>query len=55
MVPRSSTSPTWSGKAHLTGFIRDPLIDPVAHDNGVAAYAEARVRRAHGDRASREW
>ena len=31
----------WEG--HVTGFIRDPFIDPVAHDNGVAAYAEARV------------
>ena len=30
-------------EAHVTGFIRDPFIDPVAHDNGVAAYAEARV------------
>ena len=32
--------PSW--EAHLTGFIVDPLIDPVAHDNGVAAYAEVR-------------
>jgi hypothetical protein len=32
--------PSW--EAHLTGFIMDPLIDPVAHDNGVAAYAEIR-------------
>jgi len=32
--------PSW--EAHLTGFIRDPLIDPVAHGNGVAAYAELR-------------
>jgi len=32
--------PKW--EAHLTGFIKDPLIDPVAHDNGVAAYAELR-------------
>jgi hypothetical protein len=32
--------PQW--EAHLTGFIVDPLIDPVAHDNGVAAYAEMR-------------
>ena len=32
--------PKW--EAHLTGFIKDPLIDPVAHDNGVAAYAEWR-------------
>jgi hypothetical protein len=32
--------PKW--EAHLTGFIKDPLIDPVAHDNGVAAYGEWR-------------
>ncbi|HEY0482898.1 MAG TPA: hypothetical protein VGD37_35495 [Kofleriaceae bacterium] len=32
---------TW--EAHLTGFIEDPLIDPVLHDNGVAAYAETRL------------
>jgi hypothetical protein len=31
---------TW--EAHLTGFIEDPLIDPVVHDSGVAAYAELR-------------
>ena len=30
-------------EAHLTGFIKDPLIDPVVHDNGVAGYAELRV------------
>jgi hypothetical protein len=30
-------------EAHLTGFIADPLIDPVAHDNGVAAYGEYRL------------
>ena len=30
-------------EAHLTGFIRDPLIDPVMHDNGVAAYGEYRL------------
>lgn len=30
-------------EAHLTGFIKDPLIDPVAHDNGGALYAEYRV------------
>ncbi len=29
-------------EAHATGFIKDPLIDPVAHDNGGAAYAEYR-------------
>ena len=33
--------PTW--EAHLTGFIEDPLIDPVLHDNGVAAYTEFRL------------
>jgi len=32
--------PTW--EAHLTGFIVDPLIDPVSHANGVAAYTELR-------------
>jgi hypothetical protein len=32
--------PRW--EAHLTGFIVDPLIDPVAHNNGVAAYTELR-------------
>jgi len=30
-------------EVHLTGFIKDPLIDPVVHDNGVAAYAEYRI------------
>lgn len=34
-------TPAW--EAHLTGFIEDPLIDPVVHDNGVAAYAELRL------------
>ena len=29
-------------EAHLTGFIRDPLIDPLDHSNGVMAYAEVR-------------
>jgi hypothetical protein len=33
--------PEW--EAHLTGFIEDPLIDPVLHDNGVAAYTEFRL------------
>ncbi|MDB4963705.1 MAG: hypothetical protein JWP01_3704 [Myxococcales bacterium] len=28
---------------HATGFIEDPLISPVAHDNGAALYAELRV------------
>jgi len=30
-------------EVHVTGFIKDPIIDPVAHDNGGAAYAEYRV------------
>ncbi len=30
-------------EAHVTGFIRDPIIDPVAHDDGVAGYAEYRL------------
>jgi hypothetical protein len=30
-------------EAHITGFVKDPVIDPVAHDNGGAAYAEYRV------------
>jgi len=34
---------TW--EAHLTGFIEDPLIDTVVHDNGVAAYAELRPNK----------
>ena len=34
---------TW--EAHLTGFIEDPLIDPVVHDNGVAAYGEFRPNK----------
>jgi hypothetical protein len=33
-------TPAW--EAHLTGFVEDPLIDTVVHDNGVAAYVEAR-------------
>jgi hypothetical protein len=28
---------------HATGFIEDPLISPVAHENGAAMYAELRV------------
>jgi len=32
---------TW--EAHLTGFIEDPLIDPITHDNGAAAYGEVRL------------
>jgi hypothetical protein len=31
-------------EAHLTGFLKDPVIDPVAHDNGVALYAEYRLQ-----------
>jgi len=30
-------------EVHATGFIKDPLIDPVAHDSGGALYAEYRV------------
>ncbi len=30
-------------EAHATGFIEDPLISPVSHDSGGAAYLEARV------------
>ena len=30
-------------EVHATGFIKDPIIDPVAHDNGGALYAEYRV------------
>ncbi len=34
-------TPAW--EAHLTGFIKDPVIDPVAHDNGGAFYGEYRL------------
>lgn len=34
-------TPVW--EAHLTGFVEDPLIDPVTHDSGVAGYAEVRL------------
>jgi hypothetical protein len=34
---------TQAWEAHLTGFLEDPLIDAVAHDSGVAAYAETRL------------
>lgn len=34
-------TPAW--EAHATGFIEDPLIDPVSHDSGAAGYAEVRV------------
>ena len=30
-------------EAHLTGFIKDPVLDTVEHSNGVAAYGEMRV------------
>lgn len=30
-------------EVHATGFIKDPLIDPVAHDNGGALYGEYRI------------
>ncbi|HET9993246.1 MAG TPA: hypothetical protein VFQ65_32140, partial [Kofleriaceae bacterium] len=30
-------------EVHATGFIKDPVIDPVVHDNGGALYAEYRV------------
>jgi hypothetical protein len=33
--------PQW--EIHGTGFIEDPLISPVSHDNGGAAYAEVRL------------
>ena len=33
-------------EGHLTGFIKDPLIDPVQHASGMAAYAELRVTSA---------
>lgn len=31
-------------EAHLTGFIKDPLIDPVDHSSGAMAYMEVRPR-----------
>jgi hypothetical protein len=30
-------------EAHVTGFVKDPLIDPVRHSNGGAAYAEYKL------------
>jgi hypothetical protein len=30
-------------EVHLSGFIKDPLIDPVVHDNGGAVYGEYRL------------
>jgi hypothetical protein len=32
-------------EGHVTGFIRDPLIDPVEHANGAAGYGEYRVTK----------
>ncbi|HEX2689400.1 MAG TPA: hypothetical protein VHN14_22415 [Kofleriaceae bacterium] len=34
-------TPAW--EAHVTGFVEDPLIDPVVHDSGVAGYGEVRL------------
>jgi hypothetical protein len=36
---------TQAWEAHLTGFIEDPVIDPVVQDNGVAAYGELRLNK----------
>ncbi len=36
--------PRW--EAHVTGFIHDPLQDPVEHGDGAAAYAEVRPAKA---------
>jgi hypothetical protein len=36
--------PTW--EAHLTGFIKDPLIDATEHANGAALYTERRFTDA---------
>ncbi|MBA3453413.1 MAG: hypothetical protein H0T42_10010 [Deltaproteobacteria bacterium] len=33
-------------EAHVTGFVEDPLISPVSHDSGGAAYVEARLTPA---------
>lgn len=30
-------------EVHATGFVKDPLIDPVAHDSGGALYGEVRI------------
>lgn len=40
-INASYVSPKW--EAHATGFIEDPVIDPVVHDNGGALYAETRL------------
>jgi hypothetical protein len=37
-------APSW--EAHLTGFVEDPLIDPVVRDSGAAGYAEVRLSPA---------
>ena len=34
---------TEAWEAHLTGFVEDPFIDPISHDQGVAAYGEVRL------------
>ncbi len=34
---------TSAWEAHVTGFVEDPLIDPVSHDSGAAAYGEVRL------------
>jgi hypothetical protein len=39
-VHAALVEPTY--EAHLTGFIKDPVIDPLDHSNGVMAYAEVR-------------
>ncbi|MDB4954973.1 MAG: hypothetical protein JWO36_2542 [Myxococcales bacterium] len=32
-------------EAHVTGFVHDPIQDPVEHGNGAAVYAEGRVNK----------
>jgi hypothetical protein len=34
-------TPKW--EAHLTGFVEDPILDAVRHDDGAAAYGEIRL------------
>jgi hypothetical protein len=34
---------TAKAEAHLTGFIEDPVLDPVSHANGAAGYGELRL------------
>jgi hypothetical protein len=36
-------TPAW--EAHVTGFLEDPLIDPVVRDTGAAAYGEVRLSK----------